>query len=287
ESTKKELGSFLSPEVVEIALRDPSLLAPARRDISILFSDIRGFTTTAEGMAPEALASLLEGYLTRMTQIVFDERGTLDKYIGDAVMALFGAPNPFDDHPVYACRAALDMMKALGEMQKEWQEKGQPILDIGVGVNSGMVAVGRMGSRGKAEYTCLGDEVNFASRLEGLNKAYGTHVLVGESTRSRVGDRFVFRDLGLVQVKGKRKATHVYELLSEKNGPDPAWLATWDAALAAFLRRDWDAAEKGFQEVMRTRGDDNASMAFLGFIRDFRTNPPGAEWQGTIERHEK
>ena len=289
EATQRELGRFLSPAIVDIALRDPNLLAPAKREISILFSDIRGFTTTAEGMSPEALVALLDGYLTRMTQIVFDEKGTLDKYIGDAVMALFGAPVSFDDHPVYACRAALDMMAALKIMQKDWAATGQPILDIGIGVNTGVVSVGRMGSSGKSEYTCLGDEVNFASRLEGLNKAYGSHILVGDTTRARAGDLFLYRDLGLVQVKGKKKATRIFELLGERKSGEtpPAWMPDWDAALAAFLRREWNESERLFTSVATARGGDRPAETFLEFIEVFRTAPPARDWEGTIERHEK
>lgn len=289
EATQRELGRFLSPAIVDIALRNPDLLLPAKKEISILFSDIRGFTTTAEGMSPEALVALLDGYLTQMTQIVFDEKGTLDKYIGDAVMALFGAPVTFEDHPANACKAALEMMRSLEKMQVEWRKTGQPVLDIGIGVNTGIVSVGRMGSSGKSEYTCLGDEVNFASRLEGLNKAYGTHILVGENTRAKAGELFVFRNLGLVQVKGKKKATRIFELLSEREAkaPDPAWMSTWDRALLAFLARDWNVAEKLFCEVADTRGGDPAAQTYLEFIEVFRVTPPLKTWEGTMERHEK
>ena len=289
EATQRELGRFLSPAIVDIALRNPDLLLPAKKEISILFSDIRGFTTTAEGMSPEALVALLDGYLTQMTQIVFDEKGTLDKYIGDAVMALFGAPVTFEDHPANACKAALEMMRSLEKMQVEWRKTGQPVLDIGIGVNTGVVSVGRMGSSGKSEYTCLGDEVNFASRLEGLNKAYGTHILVGENTRAKAGELFVFRNLGVVQVKGKKKATRIFELLSEREAkaPDPAWMSTWDRALLAFLARDWNVAEKLFCEVADTRGGDPAAQTYLEFIEVFRVTPPLKTWEGTMERHEK
>jgi adenylate cyclase len=288
QQTERELGRFLSPEVVNIALKQPALLLPARREISILFSDIRGFTTTAEGMTPEALVSLLDGYLTRMTDIVFANRGTLDKYIGDAVMALFGAPVGFPGHAEAACLAALSMFEALEKMQADWKAKGQPVLKIGIGINTGMVSVGRMGSSAKSEYTCIGDEVNFASRIEGLTKVYGVKILVGENTRAQVGEKMVFRSLGKVKVKGKKIGVGIHELVGTRAAAAEAgWAADFERGMTAFHLRDWPAAEAAFRKVIAARGEDAPSSAFLGWIGEFRAAPPPADWDGSIERAEK
>ncbi len=290
EKSERELGRFVSGSVKTMVLKNPDLVLPARREITIMFSDIRGFTTTAEKMPPEELVKLLKEYLTRMTDIVDAHNGTLDKYIGDAVMAIFGAPATFDNHAELACRTALEMIRELKVLQADWRARNLPVLEIGVGVNTGIASVGRMGSERRSEYTCIGDEVNFASRVEGLTKPYGVKILVGENTRSAVGDRFVFRDLGKVKVKGKTKAVRIYELLGtrEELPVDPAWIKIFESGMEAFQARNWDEADELFKKATELRGgEDPPSAALMMWTGIFRKRPPEAEWDGTIERREK
>lgn len=285
----ERLGAFLSPDVAKIAGENPELLKPQRQEISILFSDIRSFTTKAEGMPPEALAVMLSEYLTWMTEIVLSNHGTLDKYIGDAVMAIFGAPLPQEAHARWACTTALEMMDALDSLNERWREQGRVTLEIGIGINTGQVVVGTMGSQKKPEYTCIGDEVNFASRAEGLTKAYGAAIIVGEATRKLAGDDFVFRELGPVKVKGKTRGVKIYELVGTKAAVGGTeWVDTFHQGLNAFLLRDWDKAEDLFERARSMRGGvDGPSKAFLVWTKSFRAHPPDEAWDGTLERAEK
>jgi adenylate cyclase len=175
-------GQYLSPEVIRRLLRNPKLVEPKKTEITVMFSDIRGFTTISENLDAQDLALFLNQYLSDMTGLVFENQGTLDKYIGDAVMAFWGAPFEVDDHAISACNSALKMMQRVREMQRQWQAQGKPQLDIGIGLNSGVASVGNMGSALRYGYTALGDTVNLSSRLEGLNKDYGTHIIVNETT---------------------------------------------------------------------------------------------------------
>src|SRR5205823_2045576 len=211
---RSAFGQYLSPEVIRRLLLNPQLVEPRRTEISVMFSDIRGFTTISEKLDAQDLAHFLNLYLSDMTRIVFDRHGTLDKYIGDAVMAFWGAPFEEPGHAVRACESSLDMMKRVGELQKQWEAEGKPRLDIGIGLNTGVASVGNMGSSLRYGYTALGDTVNLSSRLEGLNKDYGTHIIVNESTYNAVKDSdFIFRELDLIRVKGKLQPVTIYELV--------------------------------------------------------------------------
>lgn len=290
EAAEKELSLFLSPPVVKALIERPDLVVPTKKEITILFSDIRGFTTTSEQMAPEALADLLREYLTEMAAVVARNDGIVDKYIGDAVMALFGTPTlERPNHAVLACRTAYGMLERLAVLQASWKERGLPRLDIGIGLNTGTVSVGKMGAVGRLEYTCIGDPVNFASRVEGLTKSYGARILVGENTRDAAKDEFVFRDLGRVKVKGKKKAVRIYELLETraKMPVDPEWITLFAKGMEAFQDRDWEGADAAFQQVIANRGSDPPSEQIMMWTKIFRQRPPEDEWDGTIERREK
>jgi adenylate cyclase len=178
-------------------------LGGERRELSILFSDIRGFTSLSETMDPEALVEVLHEFLDPMSEIIVKHGGTIDKYIGDAIMALFGAPLDQPDHSPRACRTALEMVQSLKALDQEWLERGKPSLRVGIGINSGPVSVGNMGSSRLFDYTAIGDNVNLASRLEGLNKYYGTEILVSAATAQHLENNFYFREVDLVRVKGK------------------------------------------------------------------------------------
>jgi adenylate cyclase len=210
---------YVPPAVVEDLVADAGALrlGGEKRELTVLFSDIRGFTTLSEGMQPEELVKLMNEYFTVMTDCVFARRGSLDKYIGDAIMALYGAPVVESEHPALACRSALDMMRALDELQKKWQSAGLPKIGIGVGINTGSVVVGNMGSKTRFNYTVVGDAVNLASRIESLNKTYGTSILVSEYTYERVKAEFaaISREVDSVRVRGREQPVRLYELFPE------------------------------------------------------------------------
>jgi len=206
---------YLSPEVTELLANDPSRLRLGghRLPLTILFSDIRGFTTLAEQMEPETLGEYLIEYLSAMTDVVFRHKGLLDKYIGDAVMSFWGAPVEIPDHAVRCCEAALGMLEALAGLNADWETRGLPRIEVGIGINTGEPIVGNFGSVDRFDYTAVGDAVNLASRLEGMNKTYGTRILISESTREAVGDAFVCREVGRIRVRGREQETLIHELV--------------------------------------------------------------------------
>ncbi|MHC4874673.1 MAG: CHASE2 domain-containing protein, partial [Planctomycetota bacterium] len=198
-------GTYLSHELVEQLVENPDKLSlkGEEKDLTVLFSDIRSFTSISEKLTAEELSQLLNEYLTPMSDIVMESKGYVDKYIGDAVMAFWGAPVEDDAHAANASRASLKMMEVLGDLQKGWDERGMPTIEIGIGLNSGVMSVGNMGSQNRFNYTVMGDNVNLGSRLEGLNKPYGTNIIISESTRDEIGSDFCARMIDMVRVKGK------------------------------------------------------------------------------------
>lgn len=202
-----------------------------KRELTVLFSDLRDFTTVAETMSPEELVKLLNTYLTRMTDQVFEQHGLLDKYIGDAIMAVYGAPLARPDHALLACRTALGMMRALQSLQTEWVKAGLPAFDAGVGISTGPMIVGNMGSHSRFDYTVIGDAVNLGARIEALNKTYGTHILVSEHTYQQVRAEFPqMREVDVTQVKGRKEAVRLYELMLPWQYPHFDWLPEFHRA---------------------------------------------------------
>ena len=248
---------YVPPAVVEDLVADAGALrlGGEKRELTVLFSDIRGFTTLSEGLQPEELVKLMNEYFTVMTDLVFTHRGSLDKYIGDAIMAVYGAPVVESDHPALACRSALDMMRALDELQKKWQAAGLPKIGIGVGINTGQVVVGNMGSATRFNYTVVGDAVNLASRIESLNKNYGTSILISEYTYERVKGEFSdVREVDSVKVRGREQPVRLYELyLPDKYAAD--WLADYREAYATMRRGDQARAATMFQQLHARNGD--------------------------------
>lgn len=216
---KGVFGNYVNPEVVNEIIKDPSKLqlGGETRDLSVFFSDIRGFTSISEKLSAEDLVLYLNKYLTAMTDILLKNKGTLDKYIGDAVMAFWGAPIYYEEHAYLACKTALEMMQALRELNDSTEFPDDIYMDIGIGINSGPCVAGNMGSALRKNYTVMGDSVNLASRLEGTNKFYFTHIIVSEYTYELVKDQFLFRELDLIRVKGKNKPVRIYELLAFKD----------------------------------------------------------------------
>jgi len=216
---RKMFSSYVSKRIVDELIRDPSKakLGGDRKEITVLFSDIRGFTSFSEKHQPEEVVSLLNEYLGAMTNIVFEYEGTLDKFIGDAIMALWGAPVGQPDHAERACRCALAMIEKLKELQKKWADEGKYVIDIGIGINTGGMVVGNMGAEGKKmDYTVIGDNVNLGARLESLTRQYNNHIIISESTYAKVKDIVDAKALGAVTVKGKQLPVVIYDLLSLK-----------------------------------------------------------------------
>jgi adenylate cyclase len=290
-------GRFLAPAMVEqvLARRDALRLGGEKRELTVLFSDIRGFTTLSEQLDPRVLLELLNEYLSPMTDIVVsDHGGTLDKYIGDAIMAFWGAPHPAPDHPLLACRAALAMTERLQALRPGWVQRGLPAIDVGIGINTGPMSVGFVGSQDRFyNYTVLGDAVNLASRLEGLNRAYGTRILISGSTWQCVKHAMVARELDAVRVKGKREPVRVYELLgqvdhhSAPDGQSP-WLQEFDWGLVAYKAQRWEEATAHFGAAdALASGGDPCSKVYLARCQSMRHNPPSPQWDGVYEMKSK
>ncbi len=231
-------------------------LGGEKRELTVLFSDIRGFTGIAEGLSPEALVQLLNDYLTQMTDKVFRHDGLLDKYIGDAIMAVYGAPIPHPQHARLACRTAVDMMQALRRMQADWKQRGLPGMDIGIGINTGPMVVGNMGSRTRFDYTVIGDAVNLGARIEALNKQYGTHILISEFTYHQVKDEFPHaREIDVTTVRGRNEPVRLYELMLAEDYPHLDWLPEFARAYELFRADQRTQARTLFKKLAEAYDD--------------------------------
>jgi adenylate cyclase len=236
------------------------------------------------------VAALLNGYLTTMTRIVFRHRGTLDKYMGDALMAFWGAPFEEPGHAEKACNAALAMLAGLDALRHHWQAQGKPLLDIGLGIHTGTAAVGNMGSALRYGYTALGDAVNLASRLERLNKVYGTHILASESSyRAAPSDRFLFRELDLIRVEGKLQPVTIYELLGSSDTPDQMRerAEVFRLGREFYKRRDWQQARSCFQQLLARWADDGPARVFLARCEEYLLEQPAPDWDGVYVFRQK
>jgi adenylate cyclase len=276
---------YVGGEVADLLAREPERLGLGgeRRTLSILFTDIRGFSSITERMTPETLAELLTEHLGAQTSIVFRHEGFVDKYIGDAIMAFWGAPLDVPDHARRACLAALDIAAAMPALRARWHARGWPEIHIGVGVDTGDAVVGNFGSAERFSYTAISDHVNLASRLEGLNKEYGTGILVSEHTRAAIGDEFVCREIDCVQVKGKAQPVTVYELLcrrADDAGGRAAQLAgAFSQAFMAYRQRRF-ADAIAVLEAVRHDGADPAAVRFIERCRTLAAHPPPEGWNG-------
>ncbi|HYK38836.1 MAG TPA: adenylate/guanylate cyclase domain-containing protein [Candidatus Eremiobacteraceae bacterium] len=288
---RSEFAQFVPPEVMRRLLLNPELVVPRKTEITIMFSDIRGFTTISEKLDAQDLALFLNQYLSDMSKIVFDKQGTLDKFIGDAVMAFWGAPYEEPGHESRACEGALDMIKRINELQKQWEAQGKPRLDIGIGLNTGVASVGKMGSLSRAAYTALGDSVNLASRLEGLNKDYGTHILVTESTyEATKQSNFTFRELDLIRVKGKLQPVIIYELVghdSEVPSETKEILSRFAAARAFYQARKWQDAQNAFQSILEKWPADGPSRTYWKRCQEYLFDEPPLNWDGVFTMDHK
>jgi adenylate cyclase len=315
------MGKYLSPAVLHEVLKDPDALklGGEKRVMTCLFTDIRGFTSISEKLEPEALVRLLNEYLTVMTNIVHDQQGVLDKYMGDAIMAWWGAPTEQLDHAYRACMTGLTMRTELRKLHEKWTETGVPKLEMGVGINTGPMVYGNTGSLERFDFTVLGDSVNLASRLEGVNKEYGSNIIISETTYRDVADRdFVVRFLDVIEVKGKTEPVGIYELIGvagqvgirdsrveqqirqsamvttrHEPGIDTGlplgvgteiddFLEAWNAAMKLYTARDFPAAESAFRRVLDIVPTDGPANVYVHRCIDLAETPPPADWDGVF-----
>lgn len=277
-------GQYVPPELVDEMAKNPEgySMNGRKETLTVLFSDVRGFTTISEGLQPDELAALMNEYLGAMTLVVRRHRGTLDKYIGDAIMAFWGAPVKDPEHARNAVITALEMQETLLELNKSLVGKGWPALKIGVGVNTGPMTVGDMGSPVRKSYTVMGDAVNLGSRLEGITKQYGVGIIVGEETRELLDKDFVFRELDRVRVKGKAEPIGIYEPLGldgRVSGEDLDELKLWNQALRAYRDQDWDQAGVALLNLSRIKPRYLYEL-YEKRVEQLRKAPPGEGWDG-------
>ncbi len=292
---KRELtglfGQYIPPELVDemaLAPTDYSLEAESK-ELSVLFSDVRGFTTISEGLNPKELAELMNLFLTPMTGVIHEKRGTIDKYMGDAIMAFWGAPISEDAHAKLALEAGIEMVNKLDDINKKFAARGWPEIKIGVGINTGMMNVGNMGSEFRMAYTVLGDAVNLGSRLEGLTKGYGVMLLVSESTKDAVPE-YLFREVDKVRVKGKDKPVAIFEPICLKSELDKAWkdeLKLYREALRFYRAQEWDMAEMNFLNLQKMSRSPNLYKVYAERVALYRKEPPGANWDGVFTHTSK
>jgi adenylate cyclase len=282
---RKTFSQYLSPGVIALIEKDPQkYIRPGgeTKELTVMFSDIRGFTGLSEGMTADELVRLLNEYLGEMTDVIFKNLGTLDKYIGDAIMAFWGSPYPQRDHALRACTCALEMLRHLDLLNAKWQAEGRKEISIGVGLNTGPVNVGNMGSAKRLAWTVMGDNVNLASRLEGMTKQYRSRIVISEGTYRQVADHFVCRELDRIRVKGKHQPVVVYELMDVATASPKyqALLTRFESAMEAYHAQNWRDAAGRFGELLASFPDDGPTQIFLQRALEFLENAPEPDWDG-------
>jgi len=286
---KQAFQHYLSPNLVQEILKEPDKLrlGGEKKNLTVLFSDIRGFTSISEELPPEKVVSILNEYLSPMTDIVFKNDGLLNKYMGDAIMAIFGAPIYTEKHAFHACKTALEMLEELKILNKKWSLENKPILDIGIGINTGFMHVGNMGSNVLFDYTVIGDSVNLASRLEGINKIFGTSVIISDDTYDAVKSYFTCRELDFVRVKGKAKPVKIYELISHSVGERPEWIATYEEGLVLYRQGKFTEALEIFKKVLKIKDNDYPSKLFIERCNLLIKSGTSKTWDGVFDITQK
>ncbi|MBF0635122.1 MAG: adenylate/guanylate cyclase domain-containing protein [Nitrospinae bacterium] len=288
---QKAMSLYVSPKLVSQIIDDPSMLrlGGAKREITIFFSDLVGFTSLSEKTEAQALVKILNEYTTLMEEVITSLDGTVDKYIGDAVMAFWGAPVDQPDHAYLACSAALESLRRLGEFRDDLVRRGLPEIDMRIGVNTGMAVVGNMGSERRFNYTALGDPVNEASRLEGINKAYGTRIIVAEPTWIAVSDRIFGRMVDFMKVKGKEIPSRIYEVMALRGMETQSHKtvkAVYEKAFAEYQSRRWDEAIT-LAEGLIADYSDGPSKTLVKRAKGYKANPPSSDWDGSFAHTDK
>ena len=275
-------GQYVPPELVDEMARNPDSYSMEGRneELTVLFSDIRSFTRISEGMEPRELSRLMNEYFGAMTEVIREQRGTLDKYIGDAIMAFWGAPVSDPENARHAVLTALAMQRRLHALAEPFKAQGWPVLRAGIGINSGAMTVGDMGSLVRKAYTVMGDAVNLASRLEGITKDYGVEIIVGEATQAQIGD-IAFRELDRVQVVGKDAAIAIYEPLGLTADLSPAVreeLKLWQRALRLYRAREWEQAELQIYNLQQRSPNCRLYALYAERLAGWRASPPDEHW---------
>ncbi|MCH8156871.1 MAG: CHASE2 domain-containing protein, partial [Nitrospinae bacterium] len=284
---KGAFSQYLAPAVVDRLVENPEYLklGGERKVLTAFFSDVAGFSTISEKLEPEELVELLNDYLTEMTDIIMEYEGTVDKFEGDAIIAFFGAPIPYDDHARRTCHAALDMQKRLAEKRAEWKRQGKHELFMRIGINTGPMVIGNMGSKTRMDYTMMGDSVNLAARLEGVNKQYKTYTMISEFTYEQTKEHVEVRELDLIRVVGKREPVRVYELIGKKGEMADVLrrvLPVYNEGLKFYRKQQWEEAINCFQKALEIDAEDGPSLTYLERCTDFQDKPPPDDWDGVF-----
>jgi adenylate cyclase len=289
--TKRQItglfGQYVPSELVEEMAKHPESVSMVgeSREMTILFSDVRGFTTISEGLDPKELSLLMNEFLTPLSRVIYKHRGTIDKYMGDCIMAFWGAPLPDRDHARNAILVGIEMQATLQALQPHFKERGWPGIHVGVGINTGRVSVGNMGSEVRVAYTVMGDDVNLASRLEGITKQYGVGIIVGENTQNLVTD-FLYRELDHVRVKGKDRPVAIYEpiaLVSEASKALQDEVKLFHEVRRLYRKQDWDQAELQLMNLQRMSPGTALYGKYAERVVFFRKNTPKADWDGVFD----
>jgi PAS domain S-box-containing protein len=280
---------YVPPSVSEIIANDPKSLELGGEEkiLSVLFSDLEGFTRLSERLPPREMVMILGDYFTEMTGCIFEYQGTLKEYVGDELMAIFGAPVKEKNHAFHACAAALSMKERLSSLRKEWARVGRPVLRARTGINTGPMLVGNLGSRYRFSYGVIGDHVNLASRLEGLCKIYGTDILISQTTAEAVKASFTVRELDLVKVKGRKQPVRIFELISKKDtclsGKFEMTLKFYAKGLEKYRSCRWKEATGFFEEALKNHPGDNPSKTMFDRCKIYMENPPEKNWHGVFQ----
>lgn len=285
---RASFSRYVSSAVVEEILKDQTKLrlGGQKKELTVMFVDLAGFTKISEHMDAAFVTTLLNEYFTRMTNIILRNHGTLDKYMGDGIMCFWGAPLELPDHARHACVTAIEMRQELARINTEWKAKHNITIENRIGVHTGEMAVGNMGSDQVFSYTVMGDNVNLGSRLEGVNTEYRTNIVVSAATVSKAGENFTFRPLDRVQVKGKEDAVDIFELVSLREQHEPEWVHAFRTGLRHYQAGEWDDAESAFGACLSLKPGDGPARIFIDRIHEFRRVAPPA-WAGVWKFHSK
>jgi adenylate cyclase len=284
---KGAFSQYLAPAVVDQLMDNPKLLklGGERKELTAFFSDVAGFSTISENLEPEELVDLLNHYLTEMTDIIMKYEGTVDKFEGDAIIAFFGAPIPHKDHARRTCLVALEMQDRLAELREGWKKEGKHELFMRIGINTGAMVVGNMGSKSRMDYTMMGDSVNLAARLEGVNKQYRTYTMISQFTYEQVKDDIEVRELDLIRVVGKNEPVRIYEVLAKKGELNEEFqeiLPVFNEGLDHYRNRRWEEGIQCFEKVLARNEDDGPSLTYFERCINFQAQPPADDWDGVF-----
>ncbi|MEO5362219.1 MAG: adenylate/guanylate cyclase domain-containing protein [Magnetococcus sp. DMHC-8] len=285
---KGAFGQYLSPKVVDILVKDPSKLSLGgeSREMTAFFSDVAGFSTISEKLTPEELVQLLNEYLTAMCDIIARYDGTVDKFEGDAIIAFWGAPLDQPNHATLCCYACIDMAKHMVGMRTKLAAEGRPRMTVRMGINTGRMVVGNMGSKQRMDYTIMGDAVNLAARLEGANKFYNSGTMISDATYQHAKDFVEARELDIVRVVGKNEPVTIYQLLDRKGELDATTaevLARYNHAREAYRAKDFATALQRFEKILEVDPNDGPGLAYIARCKEYLENPPPADWDGVFQ----